>query len=255
MQTSLPDEREQQLVRRFFDDARSGFFVEVGANRPQQQSQTWHLEQLGWSGVLIEPQPNLADELSRLRRAKVFAVACSSRQNAGRRMTFHVAGAHSSLDRDRMAPGTQPQHVIEVPVRALDDILAEVDAPKGFDFLSIDVEGHELEVLSGFDLARWRPRLILLEDHVANLNKHRFLRNAGYRLIRHFEYNGWYVPREANVRVASPDRWEIVRKYYLGLPFRITRNASRRVRQPFKDRHRLRPESNSHLERNPGRKS
>ena len=75
MQTSLPDEREQQLVRRFFDDARSGFFVEVGANRPQQQSQTWHLEQLGWSGVLIEPQPNLADELSRLRRAKVFAVA------------------------------------------------------------------------------------------------------------------------------------------------------------------------------------
>lgn len=163
-------------------------------------------------------------------------------------MTFHVAGAHSSLDRDRMAPGTQPQHVIEVPVRALDDILAEVDAPKGFDFLSIDVEGHELEVLSGFDLARWRPRLILLEDHVANLNKHRFLRNAGYRLIRHFEYNGWYVPREANVRVASPDRWEIVRKYYLGLPFRIARNASRRVRQPFKDRRRLRPESNSHLE-------
>jgi hypothetical protein len=160
-------------------------------------------------------------------------------------MTFHVAGAHSSLDRDRMAPGTQPQHVIEVPVRALDDILAEVDAPKGFDFLSIDVEGHELEVLSGFDLARWRPRLILLEDHVANLNKHRFLRNAGYRLIRRFEYNGWYVPREANVRVASPDRWEIVRKYYLGLPFRIARNASRRVRQPFKDRRRLRPESTS----------
>jgi hypothetical protein len=104
-------------------------------------------------------------------------------------------------------------------------------------------------VLSGFDLARWRPRLILLEDHVANLNKHRFLRNAGYRLIRRFEYNGWYVPREANVRVASPDRWEIVRKYYLGLPFRIARNASRRVRQPFKDRRRLRPESNSHLER------
>jgi hypothetical protein len=59
VRTSLPDEREQQLVRRFFDDARSGFFVEVGANRPQEQSQTWHLEQLGWSGVLIERRPTL----------------------------------------------------------------------------------------------------------------------------------------------------------------------------------------------------
>ena len=41
--------REQELVRAFFKGARSGFFVEVGANRPRQESQTWHLEQLGWS--------------------------------------------------------------------------------------------------------------------------------------------------------------------------------------------------------------
>lgn len=236
MQARLPEGREQQLVREFFDNARSGFFVEVGANRPQEQSQTWHLEQLGWSGVLVEPQPDLAEELSKVRRAKVFAVACSSPQNAGKRMSLHVAGAHSSLDRNRMAPGTHPQRVIEVSVRPLDDILSEVNAPGGFEFLSIDVEGHELEVLSGFDLIRWRPRLILLEDHVADLNKHRFLKNAGYRLIRRFEYNGWYIPRDANVEAAWFDRWEIVRKYYLGLPFRIARNASRRVRQPFKDR-------------------
>jgi FkbM family methyltransferase len=230
------EEHEQHLVREFFGNARSGFFVEVGANQPRHQSQTWHLEQLGWRGVLVEPQPDLAEELSRRRTAKVFAVACSSPQNAGKRMRFHVAGAHSSLDRNRMAPGTQPEHLIEVPVRPLDDILVQAEAPAGFEFLSIDVEGHELEVLSGFDLARWRPRLVLIEDHVANLNKHRFMKNAGYRLIRRFEYNGWYVPQEADIAVAPLDRWEIVRKYYLGLPFRIARNASRRVRQPFKDR-------------------
>ena len=55
-----PDGREQELVREFFAGVRAGFFVEVGANRPRQESQTWHLEQLGWSGVLIEPQPHLA---------------------------------------------------------------------------------------------------------------------------------------------------------------------------------------------------
>ena len=41
--------------------------------------------------------------------------------------------------------------------------------------MSVDVEGHELEVLRGFDFARWKPRLILLEDHVSSLDKHRFM--------------------------------------------------------------------------------
>jgi FkbM family methyltransferase len=232
----LPDGREQELVRNFFAGVRSGFFVEVGANRPRDQSQTWHLEQLGWTGILIEPQPDLAGDLCRVRSAKVFAVACSSPENAGRRMQLHVAGPLSALDRDRMAPGAQPEGVVEVPVRTLDDILLEAHAPVGFDFLSIDVEGHELEVLSGFDFARWRPRLVLLEDHVGNLSKHRFLRAAGYRLVRRFDNNGWYVPADATIQLSSRERWPIVRKYYLALPFRIARNASRRLRRRLRER-------------------
>jgi FkbM family methyltransferase len=233
---TLTGGREQELVREFFGGARSGFFVEVGANRPQQESQTWHLEQLGWTGVLIEPQPELAGDLCSARSAKVFAVACSSPENAGRRMKLHVAGALSALDRDRMAPGAQPERVIEVPVRTLDDVLIEAGAPRQLDFLSIDVEGHELEVLRGFDFAHWRPRLVLLEDHVGNLKKHRFLRAAGYRLIRRFENNGWYVPRNAAFCVTPRERWEIVRKYYLALPFRMARNASRAVRRRLRER-------------------
>ena len=234
--TTLADGREQELVRNFFGGARSGFFVEVGANRPQELSQTWHLEQLGWTGILVEPQPELAGDLCRARSAKVFAVACSSPENAGRRMQLHVAGPWSALDRDRMTPGAQPERVIEVPVRTLDDILIEARAPVGFDFLSIDVEGHELEVLSGFDFARWRPRLVLLEDHVGNLRKHRFLRAAGYRLVRRFDNNGWYIPADASIRLSPRERWLIARKYYLALPFRIARNASRRLRHRLRER-------------------
>lgn len=230
MAATLPDGREQALVREFFAGAPTGFFVEVGANRPQQESQTWHLEQLGWTGILIEPQPDLAEELRRQRSARVFAVACSSPQNAGRSMHLHVAGALSALDRERMAPGAEPERVIEVPVRTLDDILNEAAARSAFELLSIDVEGHELEVLGGFDLARWQPRLILLEDHVGDLSKHRFLTAAGYRLVRRCENNGWYVPRDTAVAVGPRQRWDIVRKYYLALPFRIARNASRRAR-------------------------
>jgi FkbM family methyltransferase len=223
---SAPGE-EQRLIADFFG-SRSGYFVEVGANEPRLRSQTWHLEQNGWTGVLVEPQPDLAERLRAERSARVFACACSGPENAGHVLPFHVAGPLSSLDRSGMAPSAVPERVIEVPSRTLDSILQEAGAPQGFDFLSIDVEGHELAVLRGLDLARWRPRLILLEDHVADLSKHRYLTANGYRIVRRHENNGWYVPADSDVRCFG--RWEIVRKYYLALPVRRLRNWSRRLR-------------------------
>jgi FkbM family methyltransferase len=234
-QALTTSDREKLLVQEFFGDTK-GFFVEVGANDPQQGSQSWHLEQAGWRGVLVEPQPELAARLRKTRNAKVFAVACSSPDYAGRELSLHVAGPMSALDRDRMAPGAIPEATVTVPVRTLDDILTEAGAPRPLDFLSVDVEGHEIEVLSGFDFARWRPRLILLEDHVANLVKHRFLRRAHYRLVRRTDSNGWYVSDTEKISFGWPDRWELWRKYYLALPFRMLRNFSRRLRQPAKDR-------------------
>jgi FkbM family methyltransferase len=224
-----PPDHETRLIVEFFG-GRKGYFVEVGANDPRDLSQTWHLEQAGWTGVLIEPQPALAGRLRANRSAKVFAVACSSPENAGRALPLHVAGPLSALDRDRMAPGAAPETVVKVPVKTLDGVLDDAGAHPGFDFLSIDVEGHEIEVLRGFDIARWRPRLLLLEDHVATLAAHRHLNAAGYRIVRRLGNNGWYVPRQSPVRCRVADRWEILRKYYLALPIRWLRNCSRRLR-------------------------
>ena len=58
---------------------------------------------------------------------------------------------------------------------------------------------------------------------------------AGYRLVRRCENNGWYAPRDAAVAVGPRERWDIVRKYYLALPFRIARNASRRMRRRLRE--------------------
>ena len=121
---NAPSDHEMQLIAAFFGK-RGGYFVEVGANEPQERSQTWQLEQAAWTGVLIEPQPDLADKLRKARTAKVFAVACSSPDNAGRTLPLHIAGPLSSLNRQRMAPGSTPAGIIDVPLRTLDSILEE----------------------------------------------------------------------------------------------------------------------------------
>jgi len=235
MRTVFPYQVEDRLKAEFFDLSRKGFFVEVGANEPEHGSQSWHFEQAGWTGILVEPQPDLAERLRATRRAHVVAAACSSPRNAGGTMTLFLSGPHSSLKRDLAVTGIVSHGAIEVPVRTLDDILAEADAPTPIDFVSIDVEGHEVEVLSGFDLARWRPRLLLIEDHVTNLATHRLLTRAGYRLIRRTGLNGWYVPRLQAPRVGL-GWWQIARKYYLALPIRMLRDRKRRWRDRLRQR-------------------
>ncbi len=123
------------------------------------------------------------------------------------------------------------EEIIEVPVRTLDDILDEANAPAPIDFLSIDVESHEIEVLNGVTLTRWQPRLILIEDLAFNTRLHRHLRSRGYKWVRRTGLNGWYVPDASPMRVSAFGRWQFFRKHYLGTPFRHIREAKRKWRE------------------------
>jgi FkbM family methyltransferase len=234
MTAIYPYETENCLKEEFFGHATEGYFVEVGANDPERWSQSFHLEKMGWRGVVVEPQPELAERLRQRRTAKVYAVACSAPENAGKRMTLHLAGIHSSFDPMLKVASVRPEGAIEVPLRTLDEILSEAEAPSPIDFMAIDVEGHELEVLRGFDFARWRPRLILLEDLVLNMRVHRFMRSRGYRWVRRTDINSWYVPAHSTLRVGLTGRWQFFRKYYLGTPFRRLREVLRRLRVRLK---------------------
>ena len=235
MRAILPPDDETRLVREFFGGA-TGYFVDVGANDPEIGSQSWHLEQAGWTGILVEPQPDLAARLTQARKAKVFAVACSAPANAGKSMPLYLAGPLSSLSENLMDATRTAEAAVAVPVRTLDQVLTEAAAPAPIDFLSIDVEGHAREVLQGVDLARWRPRLILVEDHVMNLRLHRHLRSRDYQWIRRTGLNSWYVPADAALPIGAFGRWQFFRKYVLGVPFRHFREALRRARTHAKER-------------------
>jgi FkbM family methyltransferase len=222
--------QEQTLVREFLGDGATGFFVDVGAADPQFGSQSWHLEALGWSGILVEPRPDMAERLRRERRAKVYECACASPGKASRSMPLHLRGGYSSLSESLVIAGIEPQGTVSVSLRTLDDILVDAKAPSPVDFVSIDVEGFEIEVLEGFDLDRWRPRLILIEDHVQDWSLHRVLLQRGYKWVRRTGLNGWYVPADYPMKVGWVGQLQFFRKYYLSLPTRRVRDAVRRAR-------------------------
>ena len=218
---SNPPSVEQQLVRQFFGNRKEGFYVDVGANHPTVDSQSWHLEQLGWTGLLLEPLPAYCAMLKSERRGTVVQCACSSPENHGKKLNLISAGVHSTLNASPIALGASSQEIVEVDCRTLDSVLDEQKVAPGFDFISIDIEGHEMEMFKGFDLKRWKPRLVLLEDHVVSHEKHNHMVSNGYRLILRTGLNSWYVRERYSFSMAA--RLEMFRKYWLGLPFRKIR--------------------------------
>jgi FkbM family methyltransferase len=213
----VPPRFEQALVRNFFDFSPKGFFVDVGANDPAVDSQSFHLEQLGWRGLLIEPLPTYCELLRRNRSSQVVECACSSPENHGKSMPIKVAGVHSSLEPNLIAVGAKAETIAQVQVRTLDSVLRDYAVAPGFDLLSIDVEGHEMEVFKGVDLRFWRPRLVLLEDHVTGHQKHHHMRSQGYQLLLRTGLNSWYVPQDLQYTFSASARLEFFRKYWLGL--------------------------------------
>ena len=215
---------EQQLVQAFFA-SRPGFYVDVGANDPVLDSQSQHLEALGWTGLLIEPDPDCCDLLRKNRTGEVVQMACSSPQNAGKQLLLNRAGPHSTLEDKPIALGAVVRSTVAVQCDTLDAILEKHNAPPGFELLSMDIEGHELTALSGFSFSRWRPQLVLMEDHVTHLDKHRLMQRNGYQLLMRTGLNSWYVSMNSSYSHSLLAKLEYFRKYYLGLPLRKFRYA------------------------------
>jgi FkbM family methyltransferase len=221
---------EKFFVWEFFDFATDGFFVEVGAFHSQELSQTWMLEKLGWSGMLVEPIPENADELRLNRpRSVVHQVALTSYEKAGT-LKLHIAGeagSQSGLIKNQQDAERKYQRNITVTATTFDSILG-AEPRERIDFVSIDTEGNELDVLRGFDFSKHRPRLILVEDVVLDLKLHNFLASKGYRLLRRTQWNNWYVPQDCPRHPAFLERVRLFRKMYIGTPFRAWKYRHKR---------------------------
>lgn len=165
---------------------RNGYFVEVGVGDGVAHSNTRLLEvKQGWSGLLIEPNFALWENIRQSRSATL--VQCAASDSKGELVFHRVATAELSFVGNDVPNDDLHRSVLEsrvVPTKTLDQILSEQHAPQELDYLSIDVEGHELEVLGGFDVQRWRPSAITIEyNNDANRADAIRARLPGYRQI------------------------------------------------------------------------
>lgn len=185
---------------------RSGFFVEFGAANGRHASNTHYLEkELGWRGILSEPARHWYPHIQNYRNCYIDRRAVFS--ETGRKVIFvqPPIALHSTIagyeGGDYAAATRMEGERYEVETVSLSDLLAHWNAPLRIDYISIDTEGSELDIIRPFDFARWDVRLFTIE-HAGNAEK-----RAG--ILEVMTRNG-YERKFANL--SGDDDW-YVRRY------------------------------------------
>ncbi len=211
---------EDRILWQVFKRRHHGFFIEVGAYDGITLSNTYFLEQMGWAGLLVEPIPELCARAAQVRpRSQIINAACS-KPGSPPRAHFTVTKnvpvlSYLNADKEHVercvSEGAELVK-IEVPVATLDDILLDTRRtpfPHGnawvdklgwqIDLVSIDVEGSEMDVLTGFDLKRFKPRILIMEnDRSAGSEIQPYLAEQGYRKFHRQKINDFYVRNAGN---------------------------------------------------------
>lgn len=206
-------QEERGLTSRFLGPA--GTFVEVGAYDPVFQSQTLHLELTGWRGLLVEPVPEFAENLRRARQAQVVQCACVAPEaSAAGRVALLERRGHSTIifNPRKVRP---EEMVMEVPAATLDTILEGAGLSR-IDFLSVDVEGAEPDVLKGLTLSRFQPKLVVVDDRERFGETCAVLRAGNYHLVRRTGHNAWFVPHETARHLHWRARAQLMWTYGVG---------------------------------------
>ena len=180
---------------------KNGFFVEFGATNGINGSNTYLLEnKFNWRGILAEPAKIFYNELNKNR--KCFIETNLVWKNSKSRLLFHedFAGGLSTIkkfiDHDTQIRKRNKEYILETI--SLNDLLVKYNAPKIIDYLSIDTEGSEFDILNNFDFNKYKFRIITCEHNFTpNKNKiHKLLTKNGY-VKKHSSLvsfvDDWYV--------------------------------------------------------------
>jgi len=198
---------EDVFIKTQFPTLSNGVCIEVGAADGCSMSNTKHFEEIGWRSLCIEPN-KLMFEACKKNRSECYQCCISDSDSDDKEFTiFHLHDnmtAISSLEPDQRLIDSH-SHLITnvtkcmVKVRSLNSLLEELNFPKNIDFISIDTENTELDVLKGIDLSKYNVTMLVIENNYDEPFCNDYLQQYGYTKIHRIAVNDFYVKQKYNL--------------------------------------------------------
>lgn len=190
---SWSQEGEDMILRRIFEKKTKGFYIDVGAHHPRRFSNTYLFYVLGWSGLNIDAMPGSMISFSKDRPRDInIEVGIGLNECQLDYFVFNepaLNGFSKELSYERHDPDSayQINKIIKVNVLPLSAVLdGNLPVGQNIDFMSVDVEGLDFEVLKSNDWAKYRPKFVLVE--VLGSSLHEIEKSSIGRLMTEVEY-------------------------------------------------------------------
>ncbi|MEO6979325.1 MAG: FkbM family methyltransferase [Mucilaginibacter sp.] len=195
--TSYSQEGEDMVLQSFYEGRKKykGFYIDVGAHHPYRFSNTLFFYKRGWRGINIEPTPNAVKAFNIFRRRDInLNIGISSKRDKLLFYCFNepaLNGFSKELSEERDSTSAKYKIIkqIEIDTLPLADVLDKyLPAEQKIDFLTIDVEGFDLQVLQSNNWQKYKPSFILVEDRIdfnnlTDSEVYQYLEKQGYQLV------------------------------------------------------------------------
>lgn len=185
--------QDRWVAERVFPGVRNGYFLDVGSADGFVNSNTWTLEQRGWKGICVDPFPtNMIGRTCQMFRDAVDAAG-------GQKVQFTMAGELGGITGylDRYKDVTKASRTVELTTVTLRDILQRAHAPSYIHFMSLDIEGAELEALKGFPFDSYKLGSLAIEHNFEEPKRseiEQLLKSKGYSKARTWLQDDFYLP-------------------------------------------------------------
>ena len=188
-------EGEDMLLARFFEGTENGFFVDIGAHHPIRFSNTYHFYKQGWRGINIDATPGSMEPFKILRPEDVNIEMGISVKEGNLTYYLFEEPALNTFSEERVKFLTEEtpfkfKNRVTVKTKTLAQILDEnISEGKKIDFLSIDIEGLDFEILQTNNWNKYRPTFILIEDingsleNISQSKLYSYLHPLGYLVV------------------------------------------------------------------------
>jgi hypothetical protein len=192
----------------FFRDKSEGIYIDVGCHHPFLNNNTYPLHKRGWYGINIDLDYSSIDSFNFFRKKDHnIQIAVSDSKGEADLYFFHNRAAKNTLSR---SSGRESKKKIKVKTDTLNNIISKTKfKDKKIDFLSIDVEGFEINVLKGFDLKKYKPSLVVLEfidpnikeffyqkiENILDSELYKYMINHDYKMINWIHDDLVFVPK------------------------------------------------------------
>ena len=187
------------IIDYIFKNKKNGFYLDIGAQHPVSNNNTFMLFEKGWEGINIDLDKKNIDLFNIARPNDLnLNLAISDSEEEVDLFFYHDSSPINTLNKNVSDfQKAKVKEIKKIETKILNNVLYDLDFQNQIDYMNIDVEGNEDKVLNGFDIKKYKPYVISIEYLDLNMKKLEFKNNdinniLNSNLYKYFIQNNYH---------------------------------------------------------------